>query len=399
MLCSLPVRFDTYRGCGHACAYCFAGRKCRLTNIAGGEGVKALCDWISGRRTTETNWCDWNLPLHWGGMSDPFQPRERTERRSLACLDVFVESGYPVVISTKGTLLAEPEYRARLRACNAAVQVSAVSSRLDQQEPGAPRFTERLRLLERLTNIVRRVIVRCQPYRPDLLRDVLQHLPQYRDAGVWGLTVEGLKNHRATPGMVKLGTDFVYPVDVLRRDFELIRERCHGLGLRFYAAENRLRAMGDDMCCCGVADLPGWRVNGANLNAPVAGRPIRYTRGMREVGTAGVFKSLAQDVISGPALRTMSYRDALEIVRRVPVYREIMGLQTSGTGALRTGSNQHMRSGAGRGDGATRSAATRPVGRSNVSGQRRELGSDRPRRGGRVLRRRGTGSRTARRPD
>jgi len=138
-----------------------------------------------------------------------------------------------------------------------------------------------------------------------------------------------------------------------------------------------------------------------------AGRKCRLTniaggegvKALCEVGMAGVFKALCQDVISGPALQGMSYRDAMEIVRRVPVYREIMGLQTSGTGALRTGSNQHMRSGAGRGDGATRSAATRPVGRSNVSGQRRELGSDRPRRGGRVLRRRGTGSRTARRPD
>lgn len=330
-----------------------------MANVARGEGVKALCDWIAGKRTTETNWCDWPIPLHWGGMSDPFQPRERRERRSLAALNVFAESGYPVVISTKGTLLAEPEYRARLRACNAVVQVSMVSPRLDQREPGAPPFAQRLRMLERLTKVVRRVIVRCQPYMPELLGDVLRYLPRYAAAGAHGVTIEGLKNHRATPGMVKLGTDFVYAAGVLRRDFELIRERCHKLGLRFYAAENRLRAMGDDVCCCGVGDLPGWRINSANLNALVAGRSIRYTRRMREVGTAGVFKALCQDVISGPALRTMSYRDAMEIVRRVPVYREIMGLRTSGAGARRTGPNQYGRSGAGRGGGATRSAATR----------------------------------------
>lgn len=74
-----------------------------------GEGVKALRDWIAGKRTSETNWCDWPIPRHWGGMSDPFQPIERTERRSLGCLNVFAETGYPIVISTQGTLLASPD--------------------------------------------------------------------------------------------------------------------------------------------------------------------------------------------------------------------------------------------------------------------------------------------------
>lgn len=27
ILCNLPVRFDTYRGCSHGCRYCFAQKK------------------------------------------------------------------------------------------------------------------------------------------------------------------------------------------------------------------------------------------------------------------------------------------------------------------------------------------------------------------------------------
>jgi len=69
-------------------------------------------------------------------------------------------------------------------------------------------------------------------------------------------------------------------------------------------------------------------------------------------------------------------------------------------GALRTGSNQHGQSGAGR-RGGVPSLATRPVGRPNASGQRRELGSDRPRRDGRrvALAAAATGSKTARRAE
>jgi len=134
-----------------------------------------------------------------------------------------------------------------------------------------------------------------------------------------------------------------------------------------------------------------------------AGRKCRLTniaggegvKALCEVGMAGVFKALCQDVISGPALQGMSYRDAMEIVRRVPVYREIMGLQTSGTGALRTGPTQHGRSGAGCGGGATRNAATRTGAdrsESLVVNAMSQRFSGRPSRGGPpVARRRGTG--------
>ena len=326
VLCDLPVRFDTYRGCGHGCTYCFARKKrSDPSAVRPGEGVKALRDWIAGKRATETNWCDWRMPLHWGGMSDPFQPAEVEHRRSLACLEIFADSGYPVVISTKGTLLGTAAYRDRLKACDAAVQVSMVSPRLNAQEPGAPPFAKRLRLLERLSSCVKRLIVRCQPFMPRLLADVLRYLPRYGAAGVHGVTVEGLKCSRATAGMVRLGTDHVYPADVLRRDFAEIRDGCHALGLKFYGAENRFRLMGDSTCCCGVDDLPGFRVNHANLNRTAAGLPIRYTKRMREVGTAGAFKALCQDAVSTPALRGMSYAECMNIVAGVPVYRRIMG--------------------------------------------------------------------------
>ena len=107
VLCDLPIRFDTYKGCSHQCKYCFVQNKTDLTNIGKGETVKSLRDFIEGKRTKETRWCDWDIPLHWGGMSDPFQPAEKKNKLSLECLKLFKETQYPFVVSTKGKLIYE----------------------------------------------------------------------------------------------------------------------------------------------------------------------------------------------------------------------------------------------------------------------------------------------------
>ncbi len=325
------MRFDTYRGCAHGCAYCFAGVKCDLADVRRGESEKALRAWIRGDRTGETRWCNWDIPLHWGGLSDPFQPIERRLGRSLACLRVLAETGYPVVISTKSTLLTESPYRGLLLWCNAVVQVSLVAPALDVQEPGAPSYAERMRALPELAKLASRVIVRVQPYSPAHRAAVLKALPTFASAGVYGVTVEGLKCRTAEPGMVKLGPDFVWPVDGLRSDFEALQNRCHKLGLRFYVAENRLRSLGDDRCCCGIDGLAGFVPNAANLNSLLYGGRIPYTRRMRQTGTAGAFKACAQDAVSTAALAGLSYAEGMELVRRVEVYRRMIGLPTAQT--------------------------------------------------------------------
>ena len=64
ILCGLPIRFDTYRGCSHLCKYCFAQRKVELRNIKTNETAVSLRAFIEGKRTQDTNWCDWSIPIH-----------------------------------------------------------------------------------------------------------------------------------------------------------------------------------------------------------------------------------------------------------------------------------------------------------------------------------------------
>lgn len=257
ILCDLPLRLDTYKGCSHACKYCFVKKSIDISKIEKDNCVNSLKSFIAGKRNCETNWCDWNIPIHWGGVSDPFQPIEAKHKISLECLKVFAETKYPFVVSTKGKLLATEEYLKILKECNAVVQISMVCDKYDILESGAPTYQERLEMIKKIAPNCKRVIVRVQPYMTEIKQDLLNNLLKLKEAGAYGITIEGMKFAKKKSGLVKVGADWCYPKDILERDYTQIKKECHKIGLAFFCAENRLRAMGDDMCCCGISDLGG----------------------------------------------------------------------------------------------------------------------------------------------
>jgi DNA repair photolyase len=331
VLCDLPVRFDPYTGCSHGCRYCYVRAKRRaLTCVRPGESLESLRRFVAGARSAETRWCSWPIPLHIGAMSDPLQPAERRQHRTLACLELLAARRYPFVLSTKSTLAAESPWLDVLSACRAVLQISMVARCFDRVEPGAPPFAKRLAVLPILTRRVPRVVIRCQPYTPDVFRAVLRTLPRYAAVGAWGLTFEALKSRRRVPGSVKVGADWCYPVDALERDARRLRDRCRELGLVFLAAENRLRRLSDERCCCGTAGLSGFRPNTANLNTLVARGRLHFRRAMERPGSAACFKSLCQSPVSSVVLGRLSYAECMAIAARVPVYRAALGLPTAG---------------------------------------------------------------------
>lgn len=331
ILCDLPIRFDTYVGCSHGCTYCFARKKQDINAIKPNESVATLERFINGKRSKETEWCDWNIPLHWGGMSDPFQPLEAHYKRSYDCLKVFAKTGYPFAFSTKGKIIATPEYLSVLKDCNAVSQVSMVSPRYDKLEPGAPTFDERMRFLPKLAENTKRLIIRISPYAVGLADEVCGHLQDYKDAGVFGIEVEAMKRTSKKPGLVKVGGDWCYPVEVLRKEFSQIREKAKEVGLAFYSGENRLRAMGDDSCCCGVTGVPGFKPNRANLNRLVFGKEIEYTSHMKQPGTGGTFSTLIQKTLGARYVREESYETVMDISSRSKTHLIAMGLLAEDT--------------------------------------------------------------------
>lgn len=307
ILCDLPIRIDTYIGCSHACKYCFAQRNADITKLEISNCLNALKAFIDGKRSGTTNWCDWDIPLHWGGMSDPFQPIESKYKISYQALKIFAETKYPFVVSTKGKLLATDEYLKILKQCNAVVQISMVCNKYDKIETGAPTFEERLEMCRKIAPNCKRLNIRIQPYLPEVIEDVLQNIPKFADAGVYGLTVEGMKFVHKMKNTVKLGADYVIKKEILQRDFQRIKDKCHEYGLKFYCGENRLRNMGDNMTCCGVDGLDGFIPNTFNLCHIYNGEKVKPTEKMKKIGTAHCYHALDQGTGNSAFLRDKSY--------------------------------------------------------------------------------------------
>jgi DNA repair photolyase len=285
-----------YKGCSHGCKYCFAEKFQDISKIEVDETARSLKSFIDGKRDKATNWCDWNIPLHIGGLSDPFQPVERKFRITYECLKVLEETQYPFIISTKGRLVADEEYLSLLEKCNGVVQISLVCSEYDKIEKGCPPFEERLEIIRKISPRVKRVIVRVQPYMHEVFQSVFDNLAKFKDAGAYGVIIEGMKFPKKIDGMVKVGGDFVHPYEMILSDFMKLKEEAHRLGLKIYAGENRIRKHGDSLTCCGIDGLDGFKPNVYNLNHILNGDRQKPEAGMKMLDNDSglVFLNLCQ---------------------------------------------------------------------------------------------------------
>lgn len=292
------------------------------------EGPQALINFISGQRAADTNWADWDIPLHWGGMSDPFQPLEKTARNSYECLKILRDTQYPFVVSTKGALIADPEYLELIAQCNCVVQISAVCDSFNELEPGCPSYDERLRIAEKIAATGKRVIIRVQPLMHEVAQEVRDCLPRVAATGAHGIIVEGMKHSKAAPGLVRIAADYAIDYETIRSDFLMIREKGHELGLKVYAGENRIRELGDSLTCCGTDGVEGFRPNTFNINHFIHGDFTKPTEGQKKTGTADCFGSLNQTTAYHYMLKKNSFASMMAkfAKEKKALCRDVFGL-------------------------------------------------------------------------
>lgn len=313
-ICDVPIRIDTYRGCSHGCKYCFVYRNYNISKIRPGDGAQSVIDFIKGKRCADTRWCDWNIPLHWGGVSDPFQPCERIHKKSLAVLKVFAETKYPFIVSTKSVLPLEEPYFSLFKKCNCVFQCSMVCPSLNKIESGAPSFERRLDMMKNMSRIVPRTIVRCQPYIMELHNEIMSQIPRIAEAGVYGIVFEAIKMQTKTAGMIKDRADYVYPLKILLQKFRELKEECHKHGLIFLSGENRLRGMGDSLTCCGCEGLKGFRVNKYNFNYYIhAPDQLKATPAMYLKNSSHSFRAFRMETTTGRVLKEISFKEMMDI--------------------------------------------------------------------------------------
>lgn len=292
---------DTYKGCAHGCKYCFA-RFTALTNAScvGDPNYFDKIEQVNLNSLRQILWghkmavdeaklhkaVEIGMPLHIGGLSDPFQPFERVKGWTKTFLQILNNTPYPYIISTKNALIADREYLDLLKTQKeTVVQISLIHyhEKLKLLEPKASEPWERLRALQVLGEEGIYTVCRMQPFIPwlytsdDELKEFIGFLSK---AKVKAVTVEFLKLFNfQTPAILQLYKEMSEALGVnllsfyrkwrdtaiLGNDLELdirfklpwmlkLRDFVHQAGMKFYSADNALRVLGDGACCCGYEE-------------------------------------------------------------------------------------------------------------------------------------------------
>jgi len=107
----LPFRYslNPYRGCFHACAYCYARPSHMYWDFGAGTDferkivVKTNAPELLAKTFERPGWKGELIVM--SGNTDPYQPLEASYELTRACLDVFLRYRNPLSIITKGALI------------------------------------------------------------------------------------------------------------------------------------------------------------------------------------------------------------------------------------------------------------------------------------------------------
>ena len=210
----LPFHYTVngYRGCSHACRYCFARPTHEYLEFNCGNDfdtqviVKTNVVDVLRRELSRGSWCRETVAL--GTNTDPYQRAEGRYVLMPGIIGALAESGTPMSILTKGTLLRRDlpliaEAAAQVP-IGVSVSLAVGDAELHQQvEPGTPNPQARLGLIAAIREAGLDCHVMVAPVLP-YLTDSVEHLDGLlRDiaaAGASAVTVFGLHLRGSTRG-------------------------------------------------------------------------------------------------------------------------------------------------------------------------------------------------------
>jgi len=210
----LPFRFTVngYRGCSHACRYCFARPTHEYLDLDCGTDfdsqvvVKTNVAEVLRRELHRPSWQRETVAL--GTNTDPYQRAEGRYALMPGIISALAESGTPFSILTKGTLLRRDlpliAEAARHVEVSVAVSLAVGDAELHRDvEPGTPTPQARLGLITAIRHAGLDCHVMVAPVLP-MLTDSVEHLDcllgDIAAAGATGATVFGLHLRGSTRG-------------------------------------------------------------------------------------------------------------------------------------------------------------------------------------------------------
>ena len=237
-----------------------------------------------------------DIPVRMGIRFEDFLRQEKRERVSLEMLKYLADVSYPVMINSKASLPGEDDYVRELarNKAGSAIHITLISSNeeiLKKLEPGAPKYSDRLRAMKALVDGGVRVVARIEPYLflladdPD---DVEKYIEDVLATGVRNITFDTYSYSAFNPGIrqsfINAGYDFdrmfmagcdSQPLGslLLGKFMDLFRER----GFKCSTFDMGNVPANDQDICCEVGD---WFKGGFNYGCTVmASRFIAFELG------------------------------------------------------------------------------------------------------------------------
>lgn len=211
----MPFRWalNPYRGCTHACEYCYARKYQRHLELDAGDAfssvilVKTNLPEALARELGRAGWARESVAV--GTATDPYQPIEGHYRITRRCLEVLTDAGTPFSIVTKGPMVVRDADVLARASANAGCQVFMSVPSVDERawttlEPGTAPPRQRLRALRQLADAGIDTGVLMMPLVPGITTtraSIAATLEAIREAGVpvVGSNVarldEGVKQH------------------------------------------------------------------------------------------------------------------------------------------------------------------------------------------------------------
>jgi DNA repair photolyase len=277
-------------GCAFQCAYCFARHR---GGNSGDEVVRpADPDTIvrrfeyaekvppSPKNGMITQCLNKRVPIHFGGMSDPFQPAEKRYGVTKKVLKKLSDINYPTVISTKSPLVAKNEYL-QVVSNNENIVVQFSLSTTNDKKSGKIESKDIspnkiLKSAEKLSKKGVPVTIRWQPYIIGISENPRDFCSVVSKAGVKHLALEHLKvpldkkkelwnklEKESKSKIVKKykemgsyidGRELVLEPKIKVQNIISTKQEANKRSMTFGAADNEFQYMSDTFCCCSGVD-------------------------------------------------------------------------------------------------------------------------------------------------
>jgi DNA repair photolyase len=286
--CGLPFRLDTYAGCAVGCRYCFArirGGNIQSKKIKIANPEVIIKRFENGLKNENSGiiseFIKKRVPVHFGGMSDPFQSLESKYKVTYKVLKYLKSIDYPVIISTKSDLIGEEKYQELFKGFKSLViQISlstldSVKSKI--LEPNSPEPSILLECIKNLSANNINVTLRWQPYILDVSEEIGYFVDRVKDTGLKHIGFEHLKlpvekNHDIEDkyfqitdnsiyklykekGAVLSGREFVLPVDVKIKNIKKLIESLKNTSISIGFGDNEFQYLSTYSCCCSGVDM------------------------------------------------------------------------------------------------------------------------------------------------